>query len=162
MAADEESAFDRYRADVEAPLRRLFRVYGLPRARWLALAGVANLLAQAASLLPPVVLGTAVDAVFARDPQPYRLPFVPQAWIPGTETGQFWFSVALIVGAFLATGALTWVYGVAANEFAHDVMYVPIGTFDSLPARLFKKGIAARWIASITSPIRAISAWPAL
>jgi ATP-binding cassette subfamily B protein len=123
MAAGEDSAFDRYRADVEAPLRRLFAVYGLPRAHWLVLAALANLLAQMAALVPPVVLGTAVDAVFAREPRPYRLPLVPPEWIPAARVEQFWFSVALIVGAFLLSGLLTWVYGVAANEFAHEVMY---------------------------------------
>ncbi|MFC6837067.1 ABC transporter ATP-binding protein [Halomarina ordinaria] len=122
MRAD-ESVFDRYRADVERPLLRLFRVYGLPRRAWLAVGVLANLVAQSASLLPPVVLGAAIDALFADDPGPYTLPLVPDAWLPTGATEQFWLSAALIVGSFAVTAAFTWVYGVAANRFAHDVMH---------------------------------------
>jgi len=54
------------------------------------------------------------------------------------------------------------VLSVGEDAVAHDVLYVPIETFDSLPARLLKKVIGARWIASVTSPRRALSAWPVL
>jgi NADH dehydrogenase len=54
------------------------------------------------------------------------------------------------------------VLSVGEDAVAHDVLYVPIKTFDSLPARLLKKIIGARWIASVTSPGRALSAWPVL
>ena len=122
MATDEESVFDRYRADVDRPLLRVFRVYGTPRARWFGVGVVANLIAQFASLVPPVVLGAAIDSIFSGD-RPYRLPLVPSAWIPNAPEAQFWFSVSLIVGAFLTTAVFTWIYGVAANQFAHGVMH---------------------------------------
>jgi NADH dehydrogenase len=51
---------------------------------------------------------------------------------------------------------------VGEDAIAHDVMYFPIETFDALPARLLKKAIGARWIASVTSTRRALSAWPVL
>jgi NADH dehydrogenase len=54
------------------------------------------------------------------------------------------------------------VLSVGEDAVAHDVMYFPVSTFDSLPARLLKKAIGARWIASVTSPRRALSAWPVL
>jgi len=54
------------------------------------------------------------------------------------------------------------VLSVGEDAVAHDVMYFPIGTFDALPARLLKKVIGARWIASVTSSRRALSAWPVL
>jgi NADH dehydrogenase len=54
------------------------------------------------------------------------------------------------------------VLSVGEDAIAHDVMYFPIDTFDSLPARVLKKVIGARWIASVTSPQRAVSAWPVL
>ncbi|SFR69879.1 ABC transporter ATP-binding protein [Halogeometricum limi] len=123
MSHADESAFDRYRRDVTRPLARLFREYGTSRARWLTVGLLANLVAQAASLLPPVVLGTAIDSLFGSGTTAYTLPFVPQSVIPPTAEGQFWFSAALIAGSFVVTGAFTWVYGVAANQFAHDVMH---------------------------------------
>jgi len=63
----------------------------------------------------------------------------------------------------------TWTYtdkgtvlSVGEDAIAHDVLYFPIETFDSLPARLLKKAIGARWIASVTSTRRALAAWPVL
>jgi ATP-binding cassette subfamily B protein len=118
-----DSAFDRVREPVERPLWRLFGEYGLGRVEWLTLGLAANLVSQTASLVPPVVLGSAIDAVFSKSGAAYTLPFVPTAWLPTGAEAQFWFSAALIVGAFLARAAFGWVYGVAANEFAHDVMH---------------------------------------
>ena len=54
------------------------------------------------------------------------------------------------------------VLSVGEEAIAHDVMYFPLGTFDSLPARFLKKAIGARWIASVTSVRRALSAWSVL
>jgi NADH dehydrogenase len=42
----------------------------------------------------------------------------------------------------------------------HDVMFFPIETFGGLPAKVLKKGIAARWIADIAGVKRAVKAWP--
>jgi len=120
--AEAEGVFERYRDQVDRPLSRLFREYGLPEIRWFSIGMVANVVARTASLLPPLVLGVAIDAVFVGE-NTYSLPFLPQAWVPTGQSGQFWFSVALIVGAFLVTGVFTWIYGVAANVFAHRVMH---------------------------------------
>jgi ATP-binding cassette subfamily B protein len=121
--ADEESSvFEQYRDNVDRPLARLFREYGTPEVEWLVLGMIANVFARAASLVPPVVLGVAIDAVFL-DQRGYDLLFLPDRFVPAGEIAQFWFSVALIVGSFLATAVLTWVYGVAANNFAHRVMH---------------------------------------
>jgi ATP-binding cassette subfamily B protein len=94
---------------------------------------VANLIARGSSLLPPLVLGAAIDALFSRPPGPYELPLIPSRWIPTGEVEQFWFSVALIAGAFVVTAVATWVYGVAANQFAHAVMHaVRTDSFETL------------------------------
>jgi ATP-binding cassette subfamily B protein len=124
MATDTESAFDRYRSRVERPIYRLFADYGLAHRRWFVVGMTANVIARSASLLPPIVLGAAIDSVFAEGPAaPYRLPVVPNAWLPTGSSEQFALSVALILGAFLVTAAFTWVYGVTANNFAHRVMH---------------------------------------
>ncbi|SFR98604.1 ATP-binding cassette, subfamily B [Halomicrobium zhouii] len=123
MAADEETPFDRYRQRIDRPLVRLFREYGLERKRWLIVGLFANLVAQAASLLPPVVLGAAIDAVFGESDTAYQLPLVPTSLLPQQQVEQFWFSVILIAGAFLTTAVFTWIYGVVANFFAHGVMH---------------------------------------
>jgi len=51
---------------------------------------------------------------------------------------------------------------VGERAVAHDLVGVPVRTFDSLPARLMKKLVAARWIAQVSSWRRALRAWGAL
>ncbi|WP_144799354.1 ABC transporter ATP-binding protein [Halorubrum depositum] len=132
MAADERNAFEVYRDRVDRPLLRLFREYGAAEAHWLAIGMAANVVARVAGLLPPVVLGVAIDAVFTGD-GPYTLPVVPDAWLPTAGPAQFRLSVALIVGSFLVTGVFTWIYGIAANNFAHRVMHaVRTDSFDRM------------------------------
>jgi ATP-binding cassette subfamily B protein len=130
----EASVFDRYRVEVERPMRRLFAAYAGPRMRWFTVGLVGNLFAQVASLVPPVVLGAAIDALFTPGTAGrYTLPLVPAGWIPATPQAQFWFSVRLIAAAFVATALFTWVYGVAANQFAHGVMHtVRVDCFEKL------------------------------
>ena len=126
----EESVFDRYRADVQRPMRRLFSAYGEPRYGWFALGVVANLFAQFASLVPPVVLGAAVNTL---DGGAFTLPVVPDTWLPASGTAAFELSVALIAGSFVATAVFTYLYGVAANEFAHGVMHaVRVDCFEKM------------------------------
>ncbi|MDH5020584.1 ABC transporter ATP-binding protein [Halobacterium rubrum] len=122
MAEPEESVFDRYRDRVDRPIRRLFRVYGVPEWPYFAAGMVANVVARVASLLPPVVLGAAIDSVFTGD-APFDLPLLPASLFPNTEVAQFELSVALIAGSFVVTAVFTYLYGVAANLFAHRVMH---------------------------------------
>jgi ATP-binding cassette subfamily B protein len=122
MSAEEGSVFDVYRERVERPLYRLFTVYGPGRLKWMAVGMIANVIARGSSLLPPLVLGVAIDSVL-NDDSPYTLPLVPNAWIPDGQTAQFWFSSELIVASFVVTGVFTWIYGVSANNFAHRVMH---------------------------------------
>ena len=122
MAADEDSAFEVYRDQVDRPLVRLFREYGAPESHWLVLGMFANVVARVASLVPPVVLGVAIDAIFSGDGA-YTLPVVPDAWLPTDQFAQFYLSAVLICGAFVVTAVFTWIYGIAANNFAHRVMH---------------------------------------
>jgi ATP-binding cassette subfamily B protein len=132
-SADNESVFDRYRADVERPMRRLARTYGTSRKEWFVVGLLGNLVAQFASLAPPVVLGAAIDGVLRGGT--FTLPLVPAGWIPNSTDGQFLFAVGVIGGAFLVTALATWLYGVAANEFAHGVMHdVRVDCFEKMQA----------------------------
>ncbi len=125
MSTEDDHAFDAYRDRVERPISRLFTEYGLEHRRWFTLGMSANVVARGASLVPPLVLGAAIDADLGQGASnhAYKLPLLPHSWIPATETGQFWFSVAVITAAFVVTAFFTWIYGVAANQFAHGVMH---------------------------------------
>ena len=119
---EDETPFDEYRDEVDRPLSRLFLEYGPGRLHWFAIGMVANFVAQMSSLLPPLILGAAIDAIFTGGGE-YTLPLIPDVWLPAAETGQFWFSVGTIAAAFILVGVFTWIYGVSANLFAHDVMH---------------------------------------
>ncbi|GAA0719198.1 ATP-binding cassette subfamily B protein [Halorubrum trapanicum] len=132
MSADDRNAFEVYRDRVDRPLSRLFREYGASEAHWLVIGMVANVIARVAGLIPPVVLGVAIDAVFTGT-GPYTLPIVPDAWLPTEGDAQFRLSVLLIFGSFIVTGVFTYIYGIAANNFAHRVMHaVRTDSFDQM------------------------------
>ncbi|ESS12349.1 MAG: ABC-type multidrug transport system, ATPase and permease component [uncultured archaeon A07HR60] len=120
--SEERTAFEVYRDRVDRPLSRLFREYGVDEIRWFAVGMAANVVARLSGLIPPLVLGVAIDAVFTGEAA-YALPLVPSGWLPTGQTAQFWLSAGLIVGAFGVTAVFTWIYGVAANNFAHRVMH---------------------------------------
>jgi len=121
---EEESVFDTYRDRVERPLYRLFSEYGVSEWQFFAGGMAANVVARAASLLPPLLLGAAIDSVFTGD-SAFSLPVVPASWLPATapDATQFQFAAVAIVVSFFVTAVFTWLYGVAANLFAHRVMH---------------------------------------
>ncbi|AGB37979.1 ABC transporter ATP-binding protein [Natronococcus occultus] len=129
---DDETPFDAYREDVDRPLARLFREYAPGRLGWFGAGMVANFVARMATLVPPLVLGVAIDAIFL-DAGPFELPIVPDAWLPAGETEQFQFTVVAIAVSFLVVAVFTWIYGVTANLFAHDVMHaIRVESFEKL------------------------------
>ncbi len=127
----EENPFDAYRERVDRPLVRLFREYGSAEWPWFVAGVLSNLFGRAASLVPPVVLGAAIDGVFGGGD--YDLLFLPDAWVPAGDAERFWFSAALIAGAFVAAALFTWIWGVTMNFFAHNVMHaVRVDTFEKM------------------------------
>ncbi len=129
---DDETPFDAYREAVDRPLSRLFREYAPGRLGWFSAGMLANFVARMASLVPPLILGVAIDAIFL-DEGPFSLPLVPDAWLPTGNADQFWFTVVAIAGSFLVVAVFTWIYGVTANLFAHDVMHaVRVESFEKM------------------------------
>ena len=119
---DDDGTFEEQRERVDYPMRRLFDEYGRANAAPLSLGLLASLVAHTIALLPPIVLGVAVDAVFLAE-QPYELPLIPGAIIPETRGGQFWFSAALVAGAFLLSSTFSWIKGRGLNVFAQRVQH---------------------------------------
>ena len=108
---DEENPFDAYRAAVDWPLLRLFREYGRGELGWFAIGLLSNVIGRAASLIPPLVFGAAIDGIFSEETA-FTLLLVPAAWIPDGQLAQLRFTVVLIAVAFLVSGLFTWVWGV--------------------------------------------------
>lgn len=70
---------------VERPIVRLFTEYGGDHLHWFAIGLATSMAARFLSLVPPLVLGVALDAVFYSK-RAYTLPHLPDAWVPTTRT----------------------------------------------------------------------------
>ncbi|MCO8246179.1 MULTISPECIES: ABC transporter ATP-binding protein [unclassified Haladaptatus] len=131
---DEDEKFSEQRDRVDSPIRRLFGTYG--REHWfpLSVGIVASLAAHLLSLLPPVLLGIALDAIFpVQNPQPYRLPLIPQSWIPTDHFAQLWFTVGLITLSFIGSALGGLAKGWGLNEFAQSIQHeVRSDTYDAM------------------------------
>ncbi len=101
---------------------RLFDQYGRPEWPLLALALVTSLLGRTVALVPPLVLGVAIDAVFVGN-APYALPLVPPELLPTTRVAGLWFSAALVLSALVLSVLLTWAQGVGFSLFSNRVQH---------------------------------------
>jgi ATP-binding cassette subfamily B protein len=116
---DEDDPFEAQREAVENPMKRLFLAYGRP-------------------YLPQVSVGVgiAIDAIFYEDARfgdQVPLVVVPDAWLPVGRTEQFWFTVAVIGGAFVLGAGFHWVRNWGFNAFAQHVQHdVRTDTYDQM------------------------------
>ena len=119
---DEDDPFEELREQVGNPMWSLFRDYAGGYRFQFVVGALATIGARLVELVPPLVLGIAIDAVF-RDDRPYELPLVPEAAIPADQMGQFWLSVGLIFGAYLLVAVLSWANSWAWNHFAQNLQH---------------------------------------
>ncbi|MFB6138136.1 MAG: ABC transporter ATP-binding protein [Halobacteriaceae archaeon] len=113
---------ERHREAVEHPLYELFMRFGKGNRRWFVLGVLTSTLARFLSLVPPVVLGVAVDSIFRQD-QPFTLPYVPQHWLPTGVWDQFWFAVGLMALAMVGSAFCNFARQSALNLFSHRVKH---------------------------------------
>ncbi len=131
VAWDDDDPFEEQRENAEDPMRRLFAVYGRPNAGAMSVGIVASVAARLLDLLPPIMLGLAIDAVFGE--QAFSLWLVPDAWIPANETTQFWIVIGIITGAFMLGAAFHWVRNWGFNSFAQNIQHsVRTDTYDTM------------------------------
>ena len=85
-----------------------------------------------ASLIPPFVLGVAIDAVFNQTTA-YELPLVPAGLVPRTRGGQLWFSFGIIFGCYVLTSLLATIRMLTVDYFTHNLMHVVrTATYDKI------------------------------
>jgi len=106
----------------KSPVWRLYADYGRNNVHYAALGAVSTIVGRALGLLPAFVIGLAVDAVFLNQ-RAYRLPFVPEAWIPADSTGQLWFSVGLLLAATVIGAVVSWFEDWGWSVFAQRVQH---------------------------------------
>jgi ATP-binding cassette subfamily B protein len=130
---EEDDPFEEQRENVENPMKRLFLVYGI-RYRFQALVGVfASIFARLLDLIPPVLLGFAVDAVFRDDKAFTDIFLVPDTVIPADPQGQLVLTVVLIGSAFTFGALFHWVRNWGFNSFAQNIQHdVRTDTYDKM------------------------------
>jgi len=114
-------AIEQAREDIDHPLWELFMRFGEGNRRWFIVGVLASIGSRFFSLIPPVFLGVAIDAIFGE--QPFTLPFVPTAWLPNSEMEQFWFAVAGMAIAMVGQAILIFVRASSLNLFSHRVKH---------------------------------------
>ncbi|MDZ7745367.1 MAG: ABC transporter ATP-binding protein [Halobacteriales archaeon] len=133
---DEDDPFEEQREKAENPMRRLFLQYGREKKVAFVVGVFSSVVARALDLLPPILLGVAVDAIFeargAAD-QPYTLMFVPNAWIPATEQGQLYLTVGIIAFAFFGGAAFHYSRNWGWNSFSQHIQHqIRTDTYDKM------------------------------
>ncbi len=130
--ADEDDPFEDIREKTDNPMRRLFAEYGAKYKSYFGLGLFGSVAARILDLLPPLLLGIAIDAIF-RDNRPYDLPIVPQSWLPATTEGQFWFTIGAIAFAFFGGSVFHWIRNYGWNSFAQNIQHnVRTDTYDKM------------------------------
>ncbi len=135
-SADEDDPFEDVRERASNPMGRLFVGYGRVYVPYFVVGVLTSIFARLLDLLPPILLGIAIDSVF-RDTVPFdsRLPisWLPEAWLPVTPEGKFWFTVGLIAFSFASAAIFHWTRNWGWNSFAQKIQHdVRTDTYDEM------------------------------
>ena len=118
----DKATIERYRENVHRPLGQLFMRYGHGNRRWFVVGLFASIGSRFLALVPPVILGVAIDAIFRED-QPFDLPGIPQGWLPEATMTQFWWAIAIMGIAMIGQAVLNFVRMSSLNLFSHRVKH---------------------------------------
>ncbi|WP_433625479.1 ABC transporter ATP-binding protein [Halomicrococcus sp. NG-SE-24] len=141
---EEDDPFEEQKEQAENPMRRLFLEYGAENKLAFVTGVVASIFARVLNLLPPIILGVAIDALFAEDGTiPYsqalagQVPFMSEGLAariaPATVDAQFWFSVVVVGLAFAFGAAFHWARNWGWNSFAQNIQHnVRTDTYDKM------------------------------
>ena len=115
-------------AEAEAPgepdgsMWQLYAHYGRENTSLAVVGAVAAVGARLLGLLPPLVLGLAIDTVILAE-RPFSLPLVPEARLPTAPAAQLWVAIGLLLGATLASAGLSWLQNYGWNRFAQRIQH---------------------------------------
>ena len=133
--SNSDGSLEHLREQTERPMRFLASRYGREYLPHLVLGAIMTVLSAVLFSIPALVLGIALDALFQQT-QPFGLPLVPTSWLPATRMGQFWLTVGIVSGAFLAAAVVGYVRGWALNRVAQDVQHqLRTDTYEQMQAQ---------------------------
>lgn len=123
------------------PVQRLITGYCRPYLGHLTFSLITMLLARLLWLLPPVIFGVAIDALFTNEGA-YRLPFVPDAWLPKSDIELFALTLILIGLSYLVGSIVyiigSWARAYAAYSIQHNLRTATYSTIQSLDPEFFE------------------------
>jgi len=90
--ANDDGTFDKQRERVDTPMRRLFETYGRDDWSSLFVGLLGGIGAHAFGVVPPYLLGVAIDGIFGN--KAFSLRFVPDAWLRPLPTSSSGWSRA--------------------------------------------------------------------
>lgn len=129
---DEASGLFNRDETVDWPVPRLFAEYGRDHKRLIAIALLASAITPIASLLPTYLLQIAIDAVLLGR-EPFTLPGVPTAQLPGDQFDQLVLVVGIIGAAATLSVLADLVGGWAWGRFSQSVQHaVRTDTYEHL------------------------------
>ncbi|MCT9095250.1 ABC transporter ATP-binding protein [Haloarchaeobius sp. HME9146] len=132
LSGEDDDPFEEQREQAENAMTRLFLEYGSENKFAFTLGLVSSIVARLLDLIPTVMLTLAIDSIF-RDDQAFTLLFVPDAWLPQTETGQLWLSAGLIAFGFFGGAAFHWMRNWGWNSFAQHIQHdIRTDTYDKM------------------------------
>ena len=105
---DDDEEFEELRVEDSAALVRLFDEYGRGERLRFAVGGAASIVSTLMELVPAFLLGVAIDSFFGQG-RNFRLPLIPDAWIPAAPLDQFLLLIGLLAGSHVLGAALGWV-----------------------------------------------------
>ncbi|WP_348612180.1 ABC transporter ATP-binding protein [Halobaculum rarum] len=130
--SDEDDPFEDIREKTDNPMKRLFSEYGSRNLRYFGLGFFGSVAARVLDLLPPLLLGIAIDAVFEQN-VPFDLPLVPASVIPTGPRDQLLFTVGIIAFAFFGGSVFHWIRNYGWNSFAQNIQHdIRTDTYDKM------------------------------
>ncbi len=130
---EDDDPFEQQRENIDNPMKRLFFVYGADYKGSVIIGIVSSLFARLLDLVPPILLGFALDAVIRQDKSFAAIWFVPDRFIPADPQGQLLLTVLLIGGAFGLGALFHWVRNWGFNSFAQNIQHdVRTDTYDNM------------------------------
>ena len=131
-ALDDDDVFEEQRERVERPMARLFAEYGRDNTGYFVVGLIASVFARVLDLVPPLLLGVAIDAVI-RQETAFAFALVPQSWLPSDRPMQMVFTGGVIAGAFLFAAVFHWARNWGWNNFAQHIQHnVRTDTYDKM------------------------------
>ncbi len=132
---EDDDPFEEQRERTDNAMVRLFLEYGSKYKLQFVVGVVSSMFARGLDLLPPLLLGIAVDSVVGQNAESKELTLalIPPSWIPTTQSEQVLFLAGIIAAAFLGGAAIHWTRNWGWNSFAQNIQHdVRTDTYDKM------------------------------